>query len=182
MRAPATPMTLWTIGHSTRTLAEFITVLRSHHIETVADVRKLPGSRRHPHFNQDFLAAALQEKCIGYDHFAELGGRRKPHGDSPNTAWRHSAFRGYADHMATPEFARAMERLSALASERRTAIMCAEAMWWRCHRSLIADYLKARGWCVLHIINAQKAQEHPFTSAARIVDGELSYKPPPSLS
>lgn len=167
--------TIWTIGHSTRTLAEFVAALRAQEIGAVADVRKLPGSRRYPHFDQEALRAELAGVGVEYHHFAELGGRRKPSPDSANTAWRHPAFRAYADYMETPAFAEGMGRLMVLARERRTAVMCAEAVWWRCHRSLIADYLKVRGWQVLHILAAGKVQEHPFTSAARIVDGELAY-------
>ncbi len=173
-------MTIWTIGHSTRALAEFLEALHSQQINALADVRTLPGSRRFPHFNQAPLATALQAEEIDYHHFPDLGGRRKPRPDSRNTAWRHPAFRGYADFMESPEFATAAERLKALAGERRTAIMCAEAVWWRCHRSLIADHLKAQGWKVLHIFNSDKVQEHPYTSAARIVDGQLSYETSPT--
>ena len=173
-------MTTWTIGHSTRTLAEFIDALRSQQIETLADVRALPGSRRYPHFNQAGLAPALGAEGIAYEHFPDLGGRRKPQPGSRNSAWRNAAFRGYADYMETPGFADAMRHLTTLASAQRTAIMCAEAVWWRCHRSLISDLLKARGWTVIHIVDAKKTQEHPFTSAARLVDGALTYEPPPT--
>jgi uncharacterized protein (DUF488 family) len=169
------PETIWTIGHSTRTLAEFIAALRSQETGAVADVRKLPGSRRFPHFDQDPLRSALAGAGMGYHHFADLGGRRKTSPVSQNTAWRHPAFRAYADYMETRAFAEAIARLAALARERRTAGMCAEGVWWRCHRSLIADFLKVRGWRVLHILKAGKVQEHPFTSAARIVGGELCY-------
>ena len=171
-------MTAWTIGHSTRTLADFIDALRSQRIESLADVRALPGSRRYPHFDQEKLAQALSREGVAYEHFPDLGGRRKPQPDSRNLAWRNAAFRGYADYMDTPEFAHAMRRLATLASGRRTAIMCAEAVWWRCHRSLISDLLKAWGWAVIHILDAKKTQDHPFTSAARLVDGMLSYEPP----
>src|SRR5687768_9756444 len=136
-------MIILTIGHSTRSLSEFINALHSQQVEALADVRKLPGSRRYPHFDQAPLAAALHVEGISYQLFPGLGGRRKPRPESRNTAWRHPAFRGYADHMETPEFADAVKQLTALALERRTAIMCAEAVWWRCHRSLIADYFKA---------------------------------------
>ncbi len=172
------PMTAWTIGHSTRALADFIDALRSHRIESLADVRALPGSRRHPHFDKEELVPALGSEGIAYEHFPDLGGRRKPQSDSRNLAWRNAAFRGYADYMDTPEFAHAMSRLTTLASGQRTAIMCAEAVWWRCHRSLISDLLKAWGWTVIHILNAKKTQDHPFTSAARLVDGVLSYELP----
>lgn len=172
------PETIWTIGHSTRTLAEFIAALRAQGIEAVADVRKLPGSRRFPHFDQEALSHELTQAGIEYHHFAALGGRRKPSPASLNTAWRHPAFRAYADYMETPAFAEAIAALTAVGRERRTAIMCAEAVWWRCHRGLIADYLKVRGWRVLHILEPGKVQEHPFTSAARISGGELSYQSP----
>ena len=165
-----------TIGHSTRTIEEFIEALEAHGIKLVADVRLLPGSKRYPQFNKEMLAKSLTNAGIGYEHFPELGGRRKPREDSRNTAWRNDAFRGYADHMETPEFVAGIARLEE-ATERRSAvaIMCAEAVWWKCHRSLIADYLKAQGAEVIHIINANKSEPHPFTSAAKIVDGKLDY-------
>jgi uncharacterized protein (DUF488 family) len=166
---------VWTIGHSTRSAEEFVALLREHRIEVLADVRLLPGSRRHPHFNAEQLAAFLAQHGIDYMHFAELGGRRKPRKDSPNVAWRHEAFRGYADYMMTVPFAEAVERLSSLAKSRRVAIMCAEALWWQCHRALISDYLKVRGANVWHILAPGKVEEHPYTSAARIVSGQLSY-------
>jgi uncharacterized protein (DUF488 family) len=170
-------MKLWTIGHSTRTSAEFIALLEQHSIRTLADVRLLPGSRRYPHFNSDVLAAAIVEQGIRYEHFPELGGRRKPRPDSANSAWRNDSFRGYADHMQTPEFASGIARLLELAAAAGpAAIMCAEAVWWRCHRALVSDYLKVRGVEVIHIIDARKSEPHPFTSAATIVDGGLSYR------
>lgn len=165
-----------TIGHSTRTIEEFIGALQAHGIKLVADVRLLPGSKRNPQFNRETLGKSLAAGGIGYEHFTELGGRRKPRQDSRNTAWRNDAFRGYADHMETPEFVAGIARLEE-ATERRgaAAIMCAEAVWWKCHRSLIADYLKAQGAEVIHILNANEAEPHPFTSAAKIVDGKLDY-------
>ena len=167
---------IWTIGHSTRTIEEFIGALQAHAIKFLADVRLLPGSKRYPQFNKEELAKSLKEHGMGYEHFPELGGRRKAKKDSPNTAWRNESFRGYADHMETAEFASGIARLQEIAdSHGATAIMCAEAVWWRCHRSLIADYLKALGVEVIHIIDGNKADPHPFTSAARIVDGKLSY-------
>lgn len=171
---PSSP-TLWTIGHSTHPLEEFIAILRAHRIETLADVRHFPGSRRHPHFGKEPLAAALREAGIGYVHFPALGGRRKPDPDSRNTAWRNESFRAYADYMETAPFASAIGELLQLAAHSRTAIMCAEAVWWRCHRSLISDYLKSRGIEVLHILNPRKAESHPYTPAARIVAGKLTY-------
>ncbi len=164
---------IWTIGHSTRALEEFIALLAEHEIRLLADVRLLPGSKRYPHFNRDVLEHSLGAHDIRYEHFPELGGRRKARPDSPNTAWRNLSFRGYADHMETEEFARGVQRLQAFALP--TALMCAEAVWWRCHRALVSDYLKARGVEVVHILAPGKTQLHPFTSAARMVDGELSY-------
>jgi uncharacterized protein (DUF488 family) len=167
---------IWTIGHSTRTIEEFIGALQANGIKFVADVRLLPGSKRYPQFNREELAKSLSEGGIGYEHFPELGGRRKARKDSRNTAWRNESFRGYADHMETVEFASGMARLQEMAdSHGATAIMCAEAVWWKCHRSLIADHLKADGVAVTHIIDASKAELHPFTSTATIVDGKLSY-------
>ena len=166
---------IWTIGHSTRSIDDFIAALTAHGIQLVADVRLLPGSKRYPHFNSDALEQSLGGHGIRYAHFRELGGRRKPRPDSRNTAWRNDAFRGYADYMETPEFEAGIARLLELAHNQRVAIMCAEAVWWRCHRGLVSDYLKARGAEVLHILDAKKADAHPWTSAARIVDGELCY-------
>jgi uncharacterized protein (DUF488 family) len=166
---------VWTIGHSTRTIEEFIAMLAAHRIELVADVRQFPGSRRHPQFNKENLARSLAEARIEYAHFPELGGRRRAKPDSKNTAWRNEAFRGYADYMETEAFRAGVARLLERAAASRTAMMCAEAVWWRCHRSLIADFLKSRGVDVIHILDEQKTQPHPFTPAARIVDGQLTY-------
>ena len=167
---------IWTIGHSTRSIDDFIAALAAHGIKLVADVRLLPGSKRYPHFNSDALEQSLGAHGIRYVHFRELGGRRKPRVDSSNTAWRNDAFRGYADYMETPEFETGIARLLALTQEiGPAAIMCAEAVWWRCHRGLVSDYLKARGVEVIHIVDAKKAEPHPWTSAATIVDGQLSY-------
>jgi len=171
---------IWTIGHSTREIEEFITALEANGIKLVADVRSLPGSKRYPQFNKEALAQSLGERGIRYEHFLELGGRRKPRLDSHNMAWRNASFRGYADYMETEEFHKGVERLLDLANKvGRTAIMCAEAVWWRCHRALISDYLKVRGIGVTHIVDAKKIESHPFTSAAQIVDDELSYKARP---
>ena len=164
-------MEIWTVGHSNRALDEFLGILRAHEIQLLVDVRRFPGSRRLPHFSQ----ASLRQADIPYLHLPELGGRRPAKKDSRNTAWRNAGFRGYADHMETPEFLAGMERLCAIASAQRTAIMCAEACWWQCHRSLIADFLKVRGHQVWNIYDARKVEEHPFTSAATILDGQLSY-------
>jgi uncharacterized protein (DUF488 family) len=170
-------MRIWTIGHSTRTIDELISLLKANEIKILADVRAWPGSKRHPQFNKEALAESLSAHGIRYEHFPELGGKRKSKPDSRNTAWRNASFRGYADYMETEQFQRGIERLLHFAGEvGPTAVMCAEAVWWRCHRSLIADYLKARGAEVLHVLGANKVDPHPYTPAARIVNGELSYE------
>ncbi len=170
------PESIWTIGHSTRSIDEFIEMLRSFDIQILVDVRSFPGSRRYPHFNREALEEALRGAGFEYIHTKELGGRRRASPDSLNIAWRNESFRGYADYMETDAFRDGVARLRALAADQRTAIMCSEAVWWRCHRSMIADYLKALGIEVIHILAAQKSEEHPYTSAARIVNGELSYR------
>lgn len=167
---------IWTVGHSTRSGEEFTQILKAHAIEVLVDVRTYPGSRRYPQFNRDALSESLGGAGIKYKHEPRLGGRRSPRPDSHNTAWRNSQFRGYADHMETEEFKSGVRELIELSSGARVAVMCAEAVWWRCHRSLIADYLKAEGHEVVHIIDEKRTEEHPFTSAARIVDGKLSYR------
>ena len=169
------PETLWTIGHSTRGLDEFIALLKDNGIEALADVRHYPGSRKYPHFNAEPLRQTLHDTGIRYEAFTELGGRRKVQPDSPNIAWRHPAFRGYADYMQTGAFHAGIERLKALASKQRTAIMCSEAVWWRCHRGLISDLFKLNGTRVLHIMGPASPSEHPYTSAAHVVDGHLDY-------
>jgi len=176
MNPMGTELSIWTIGHSTRPIDEFLAALQSFRISVLVDVRTYPGSRRYPQFNKPNLAASLAGVEIAYRHSPELGGRRRAKPDSINMAWRNEMFRGYADYMETEEFREGIERLLGLARESRTAIMCAEAVWWKCHRSLIADYLKVRGVTVLHIVTEGKSEEHPFTSAARIVKGELSYR------
>jgi uncharacterized protein (DUF488 family) len=172
--------TVWTIGHSTRTAAEFFALLQENRIEMVADVRHFPGSRRFPQFNQARLRGSLAEGGIGYVHLPELGGRRPARPGSRNLVWRDASFRGFADHMETPEFGAGIEHLLGLARSRRTVVMCAEAVWWRCHRSLIADLLKSVGVRVLHILGPGRVEEHPYTAAARVVDGRLTYVPAPA--
>ncbi len=171
----ASSVTVWTIGHSTLLIEEFIPLLTANGISVLADVRRFPGSRRHPQFGVDALSAALGDAGIRYEAFPDLGGRRDPRPDSVNLAWRNASFRGSADYMETAEFREAIARLLAMARAERVAVMCAEAVWWRCHRGLIADYLKAAGHEVLHIGGNGVASPHPYTSAARIVDGRLSY-------
>ena len=168
---------IWTIGHSTRKIDIFLSLLKENGIKLVADVRMFPGSKRYPQFGREALEKSTGEHGIRYEHFPELGGRRKAKPDSHNTAWRNESFRGYADYMGTEDFRNGVARLIDLAEQSGpTAIMCAEAVWWRCHRSLISDHLKARGVEVVHILDGKKTEPHPFTSAAQIVDGELSYR------
>ena len=212
-------MTILTIGHSTRSLDDFIALLHSHGINRLADIRTVPKSRRHPHFAGDALARSLPAEDVAYRHFPGLGGLRKPKRDSTNTGWRHEGFRGYADYMQTAEFARALEELIdwarggperaapqldnnvmrveraapqqhegvaradgavppgnvARAFQARVAIMCAEALWWRCHRQLVADALIARGIKVRHIASASSAPLHTVTDFARVDAGRVSY-------
>ncbi|HYD55949.1 MAG TPA: DUF488 domain-containing protein [Burkholderiales bacterium] len=169
-------MTVWTIGHSTHPWDEFVALLERHGIEALADVRRFPASRKHPQYNQEPMRQNLG--AVTYVHLPELGGRRRMRADSHNTAWRNDSFRGYADYMETPEFAQAMDRFLELAAAKRTALMCAESVWWRCHRGLIADWLKVRGIEVLHIVGSGAPGEHPYTGAASVVDGRLSYAGP----
>lgn len=169
---------VWTIGHSTRSQPEFLSMLHSFEIKSLVDVRHYPGSKKFPHFNKENMQLWIQQANIGYFHLPGLGGRRKPLPGSVNTAWRHSAFRGYADHMQTAEFKNAFEQLEGIAMNQRTAYMCSEAVWWRCHRGLISDLFKWKGWEVLNIMDVDKATVHPFTSAARIENDKLVYTEP----
>jgi uncharacterized protein (DUF488 family) len=164
---------VFTIGHSTRTLDELVALLKEHGVRTLADIRTAPGSRRMPWFAKAALAADLPANGIGYEHLPELGGLRKPRPDSVNTAWRNDAFRGYADHMATEEFERGVERLLALPGP--VAAMCAEAVPWRCHRSLLGDYLVANGVPVVDIIGPGSAQPHRITPFAHIAKSHVTY-------
>jgi len=166
---------IYTIGHSNHSLDDFMAMLQSFAIKNLIDIRRLPGSRKFPQFDQENLEAALTEHGIRYLYMNELGGRRKVRKDSKNNRWRNDSFRAYADYMETEDFERAILRLETLASQHPTAYMCAEAVWWRCHRSLVSDYLKAKGWTVLHIMAPGKTQEHPYTSPARIVGDHVVY-------
>jgi len=168
-------MILYTVGHSNRAADEFVGLLLRNGVEVVADIRKLPGSNKYPHFNRNELANSLSLAGIGYVYLKELGGRRRRSKDSRNTAWRNSSFRAYADHMESEEFRRGVDELLGYAREKRTAIMCSEAVWWRCHRALVADYLKSVGVTVYHIMGATTNTLHPYTSAAKVIDGRLSY-------
>jgi uncharacterized protein (DUF488 family) len=170
--------TIWTIGHSTHTIETFCEMLQSFEISMLVDVRNYPGSKRYPHFNKEALEISLPSNKIAYVHLKNLGGRRKPVPGSINTRWKNTAFRGYADYMQTNEFMDAITMLEKIALQQNTAYMCSEAVWWSCHRALISDFLKTRGWKVMHIMNKGKANEHPYTSAARLVHGELHYDDP----
>jgi uncharacterized protein (DUF488 family) len=167
--------TLWTIGHSTLDMGAFLTLLKTYGIEQLVDVRSLPGSRRFPQFNKELLAISMAEAGLRYIHLPGLGGRRKANKNSKNTVWRNTSFRGYADYMETIEFKESASELMALARRRHSCIMCSEAVWWRCHRSMIADYLKSKGWKVMHIFSPTHVQEHPYTAAAKIIEGTLVY-------
>jgi uncharacterized protein (DUF488 family) len=166
---------IYTIGHSTRTLEEFIRLLSSFKIELVADVRSFPGSRKFPQYNKESLMQTLPRAGLIYQHFPGLGGRRKTLKDSKNIAWKSEAFRGFADYMDSDIFEAEIVQLQEIALNKVTVYMCSEAVWWRCHRSLISDYLKLKGWPVLHIMAENKAEEHPYTSAAKIINGQLDY-------
>jgi uncharacterized protein (DUF488 family) len=169
--------TIFTIGHSTHPIERFVELLWRHRVGCVADVRIQPGSRRLPQFGRDALDEALAAEAIRYEHIAELGGRREPDPDTPNTGWQTPAFRGYADHMRTEEFAQGLERLADVGRRHSTAVMCAEALWWRCHRRLLSDALLVRGWHVVHIGADGRLTEHRLTPFA-VADGlHLSYPP-----
>lgn len=156
-------------------MEEFIVMLQSFDIEMLADIRRFAGSRKYPQFNQENLAISLKANGIDYNHLEDLGGRRKTQKDSKNNLWRNESFRGYADYMETEEFKKAIAELEKIAETRTTVYMCAEAVWWRCHRAMVSDYLKAKGWIVLHIMAKGKAEEHPYTSPARVVGNCVFY-------
>lgn len=168
-------LTVWTVGHSTRSLPEFLAILAPHGIEAIADVRRFPGSRRQPQYNERSLEAALRAAGIDYLSIPELGGRRQSVGNAPTSAWRHPAFQAYADHLTSEEFATGLVELLTLAWGVRTAVMCAEVLWWRCHRRMIADVLVFLGARVIHIMNARTSPTHALTAPARVVHGVLTY-------
>lgn len=167
-----------TIGHSNRSIEDFIGLLQANEVQTVVDVRTIPRSRHNPQFNLDTLPATLAAVGIGYAHMAGLGGLRHAHVDSRNTGWHNASFRGYADYMQTPEFADNVDQLVALARTQRCALMCAEAVPWRCHRSMIADALLVRGVCVEDIIGPHGRKAHKLTSFAQVDGRQVSYPPP----
>jgi uncharacterized protein (DUF488 family) len=168
-------MTVLTVGHSTRPLDEFIDLLRAHAVQLLADIRTVPRSRRNPQFNTNTLPVSLGEAGVDYVHIPGLGGLRKPRPDSPNAGWKNDSFRGYADYMQTPEFADNIAYLLALATERTVALMCAESVPWRCHRSLVADALTARGVAVEHIMSPTRRQPHKLTAFARVEGERVTY-------
>ena len=171
-------LTLWTIGHSTKPIGEFLALLKAHQIQRLVDVRTVPRSRYNPQFNTDALTKSLADVAIGYQHAADLGGLRKPKKDSLNTGWRNESFRGYGDYMQSAAFWKSLDALMSDSGQLRTVIMCAEAVPWRCHRSLIADALVSRGWEVPHIISKTKADPHRMTPFAKVENGVLSYPDP----
>jgi uncharacterized protein (DUF488 family) len=176
-------VTIYTIGHSTRSIDDFVALLEREGIRALVDVRAFPMSRRYPHFNQDALAAALAAHGVAYRHEPALGGRRRPRADSPNGAWRNESFRAYADHMGTPAFREAITELMGGAARGPTTVMCAEAVPWRCHRFLIADALVARGCEVRHVLDAS-TDRHVLMDMAHVESGEVTYPPvdPPAPS
>lgn len=167
---------IYTVGHSTRAIEEFLTLLGTHGIRQLADVRTVPRSRRHPQFEKEALAAALASEGIAYRHVAALGGLRKPRADSTNTGWQHPGFRGYADYMQTSGFRGGLDELLAFSAAAPTAVMCAESVWWRCHRRLVADALLVRGVPVRHILSAAEPKPHELSDFAR-TDGERVHYP-----
>jgi uncharacterized protein (DUF488 family) len=178
-RANGTEPIVLTIGHSTRTIEEFINLLRAHGVARVVDVRTIPRSRHNPQFNADSLPRSLKEVRVDYVHMAGLGGLRHPARDSLNLGWRNESFRGFADYMQTPEFAEALDKLVELASQGRLALMCAEAVPWRCHRSLIADALLVRGIYTEHIMSSTKRQAHTLTAFAKVRGNRITYPAAP---
>lgn len=167
---------IWTIGHSTHTENEFLEMINSFEIKNLVDVRSLPGSRKFPQFNKENLEIIMPENRISYFHFTDLSGRRKVVPNSKNTTWRNPSFQGYADYMQTDDFKKGLQKLEKLALEKRTAFFCSEAVWWRCHRSMISDALKAESWEVCHIMAKNKCTDHPYTQPAKIIHGKLTYQ------
>ncbi len=175
LRDDDAPLAIWTIGHSTRSFDALVAVLEAYSIEVVVDVRRHPGSLRLPQFSSDALRDTLATHDIAYHWIPALGGRRRTHAGSPNTGWRNASFRGYADHVASEEFAEGLFELSMLAGGARVAVMCAEVLWWRCHRRLLADVLLSLGAEVVHIADATHSSPHRLTPPARVVRGRLTY-------
>lgn len=172
---------IYTVGHSNRSFDEFLSLLNSFYIKLIADIRSLPGSRKYPHFDKEQLQVSLPQHNIKYIHIEKLGGRRRASKNN-TTAWKHPAFKGYAEYMETESFLQGIKELEESAITQRVAYMCSEAVWWSCHRAMVSDYLKIHGWQVQHIMAQQKSTEHPYTSPARIVGGNLTYELDPSTN
>jgi uncharacterized protein (DUF488 family) len=177
MPTASAPFVVWTVGHSTRSLEELAALARAHRVSTIADVRTVPRSRRHPQFNRESLAETLPTRGLRYVHLPGLGGLRLPQADSPNTGWRNPSFRGYADYMQTLEFEQSLEVLIDLGGRERTAVMCAEALPWRCHRSLLADALTVRGIRVEHLMTEARSAPHTLHGWARVDGTRIVYPP-----
>lgn len=181
MRPTQSDLTIFTIGHSTRPIEEFVKLLQAHGVKQLIDIRTIPKSRHNPQFNSDALASALRDANIRYVHVKDLGGLRHARKDSVNLGWRNASFRGFADYMQTPEFAAALDRAIELARKHPTALMCAEAVPWRCHRSLVADALLVRGVRVLHITSSAAPKEHSLTPFAHAKGLQITYPGEPTL-
>ena len=166
---------MFTVGHSTHPIDAFVEILQAHGVKQLVDIRTIPKSRHNPQFNQETLSASLRKQKIAYVHMKDLGGLRRPHPDSPNAGWKNSSFRGYADYMQTGPFKEALDKLIAVSKKHPTAIMCAEALPWKCHRSLVSDSLTAKGIPVEHLLSPQKRQPHTMTPFAKVQNGELLY-------
>ncbi len=166
---------IYTIGHSTHSISIFVQMLQSYSIQTLVDVRSIPGSNKYPQFNKELLRNSLLDSSINYIHLLELGGRRKVNKNSHNNRWHNNSFRAYADYMETTNFTNAISELQSIANNSLTAYMCAESLWWRCHRSMISDYLKSKGWVVYHIMGIGKTEEHKYTEPAKLIDNMLVY-------
>jgi uncharacterized protein (DUF488 family) len=178
-RTTPLPKTIWTVGHSNRPLAEYLRLLIAHGVNLLVDVRTMPGSRHNPQFNFETLRHALENDGIGYVHLPSLGGLRRRKPDSPNGGWRNASFQGYADYMLTPEFEAGLDELQEVAHDARACLMCAEAVPWRCHRSLIADALTVRGIAVEHILIQSRTQRHALHEWAHVEGTRITYPPDP---
>ena len=176
------PTVVLTVGHSTRSQEDFVALLQAHAVKRLVDVRSIPRSRHNPQFNRDRIASALRRAGVSYLHMKDLGGLRHPRSDSPNTAWRNASFRGFADHMQTRKFAAGLRKLMKIAKTKQTAIMCAEAVPWKCHRSLIADALLAHGYRVEEILSLKRTRPHVLTPWARVKGAKITYPPAPSAA
>lgn len=171
------PREIYTIGHSTRSIEEFITLLQAHGIEKIIDIRTIPHSKHNPQFEQEELKTLLKHEKMGYRHLKELGGLRHPNKNSTNIGWKNASFRGFADYMQTTDFWNALEKLEELACKKKCAIMCAEAVPWRCHRSLVADALTYHKWDVFHIQSKKTAKKHVLTSFLKVINNTFIYSP-----